>query len=151
MNFDIINKAFTQYGITEVIGQEDNPEIIKYFTEIGFNSSWIKDETAWCSASMNWIAKTSGYEYTGKLNARSWLDVGVKVNNPVPGDVVVFWRGNTPHDTIGNTKLKKGHVGIYINDDTKYIYVLGGNQSNQYNIKPYLKSRLLGYRRLNKI
>lgn len=141
MNIDILNKAFLEYGVSEIKGQKDNPEIIKYFDEIGFDGGKLKDETAWCSAFANWVAKTSGYEFSGKLNARSWLNVGESVKIPEIGDIVVLWR-----------ELKdswKGHVGFYINSDKNYIYILGGNQNNQVNIKPYNKNRLLDYRKLN--
>jgi len=140
---NLIKTAFSQYGIKEIRGGQDNPEITKYFDQIGFDGEKLKDETAWCSAFANWVAKTSGYEYTGKLNARSWLDVGFPTEEPSIGDVVVFWR-ESPESW-------KGHVGFYINQDDQYIYVLGGNQNNSVNIKPYPKQRLLGYRSLNKL
>ena len=136
---DLIKQALSQYGVKEIPGEENNPVILEYFKEIGH--SWVQEEsTAWCSAYVNWCAKRTGYEYTGKLDARSWLSVGNVVTEPEVGDVVIFWR------------VKKdswyGHVGFYISEDEHYIYVLGGNQSNMVNISPYPKYRLLGYRRL---
>lgn len=132
--------ALSQYGIKEVSGSKDNPEIIKYFTELGFNSKMFKDETAWCSAVHNWIHKIAGLCYTGKLNARSWLDIGTEVFMPKMGDTVIFWRESR--------EGWKGHVGIFISRIGDDIYTLGGNQSNQYNIKVYPSYRVLGYRRL---
>lgn len=142
MNTKILTIALWQYGIAEFKGSKDNPEILKYFVALGFAIARFKDETAWCSAFANWVAKTAGYQYTGKLNARSWLQVGEKVTQPQLGDVVVFWRENP--------KSWKGHVAFYIREDESNIYVLGGNQNNQVNIAPYPKSRLLEYRRLKK-
>lgn len=132
--------AFTQYGIKEIKGAEDNPEILKYFDDIGFDGNALKDETAWCSAFANWVCLKAGKVMTEKLNARSWLDVGYRVHAPQPGDIVVFWRGSLDS--------WKGHVAFFINQDEDNIYVLGGNQSNQVCIKPYPKSRLLQYRRV---
>jgi len=140
--------AATQVGITEISGGQDNPEIIKYFSELGLESAAFKDETAWCSAVVNYLCKRLALPYTGKLNARSWLEVGVPVTNPKPGDIVIFWRGAHKDETIGNTDLKKGHVGIYVNHVEDMVYVLGGNQSNSFNLAPYSKHRLLGYRRV---
>jgi len=135
-----IELAFSQYGIKEVTGNEDNLEIIKYFDILGFNGSKLKDETAWCSAFANWVCLSSGLDCSGKLNARSWIDVGVKTEEPKLGDIAVFWR-ESPDSW-------KGHVAFYVNSDEKYIYVLGGNQSNQVKISAYPKERLLTYRRL---
>lgn len=141
VNILLLEKAFSQYGITEIAGENDNPEVVKYFEKIGFHN--LKDEVAWCSAFMNWAAKEAGLEHSGKLNARSWLKVGDPVEVPHVGDVAVFWR-ESPTSW-------KGHVGIYINEDENNIFVLGGNQSNMVTIRPYSKTRLLGYRRLNKV
>ena len=136
--------AMSQYGVTEIVGKRHNPIILDYFKQIGH--SWVQtDETAWCSAYMNWVALIAGMERTGKLNARSWLTVGQKIDNPKQGDVVIFWREKK--------SSWKGHVGLFIGytHDKKGIYVLGGNQNNMVNIKRYPTSRLLGFRRLQNI
>jgi len=130
--------AFKEYGVKEIIGKKDNPEILKYFDEIGFNGSKLKDETAWCSAFVNWVLKKSDAPYTGKLNARSWMDIGMETNCPEVGDIVVFWRGSK--------RGWKGHVGFFMNAIGDEIFVLGGNQNNQVKISSYPKERLLGYR-----
>ena len=139
---NIIEIALSQYGIKEIPGEEHNPEILKYFDEIGH--AWIDDdETAWCSAYVNWVVQKAGYENSGKLNARSWLDVGKTIStDPAQlGDIVIFWRVK-PNSW-------QGHVGFYINEDAYNYYILGGNQSNKVCIKPYDKGRLLGIRRID--
>lgn len=136
----LVEKAFSQYGIREIVGENDNPEVLKYFDALGFGS--LKDETAWCSAFVNWVAMKCGLEYSGKLTARSWLNVGQKVTTPQLGDIVVFWRENPTS--------WKGHVAIYIRETNEYIYCISGNQSNQVKVSAYPKTRLLGYRRLGK-
>ncbi|MEP0263803.1 TIGR02594 family protein [Dokdonia sp.] len=130
--------AFSQYGIKEKKGIKNNPEVIKYFKELGYTSKQLKDETAWCSAFVNWVLKMSDAPYTGKLDARSWLEIGMETKSPQLGDVVVFWRESK--------KSWKGHVGFYINQVGDEIFVLGGNQDDQVNISSYPVSRLLGYR-----
>lgn len=137
---DILQAAYTQVGIREIPGKSDNEEILKYFHALGFTAKEFKDETAWCSAFMNYIAKICGKPFTGKLNARSWLDVGLPVVTPQPGDVVIFWRENP--------KSWKGHVGIFIAERDNQITVLGGNQGNEVGFKKYDSDKLLGYRRL---
>lgn len=137
-----IEKAFKEYGVQEIKGERDHPQIVRYFTEIGFDGEKLKDETAWCSAFANWVAKTAGYEYSGRLNARSWLEVGQKIENPEFGDVVVLWREQR--------RGWKGHVGFFVNQTDDHIYILGGNQNNSVCIKPYPQERLLEYRRIEK-
>lgn len=134
--------AMSYYGLKELPGEKNNPTILNFFKEIGH--SWVQtDETSWCSALINYLAKVNGYEYSGKLDARSWLKVGRSVVLPNPGDIVVFWR---EHITSW-----KGHVGFFIRDDGTEIYTLGGNQDNSVCIKPYPKHRVLDYIQLNKI
>ncbi|MBN2843826.1 MAG: TIGR02594 family protein [Sedimentisphaerales bacterium] len=140
---EILRDMLKNYGLSEVDGPKSNPHIIEFFREIGYD--WVTDDstTAWCSAVINYFAKKHGYYRSGRLDARSWLKVGEIVLEPQLGDIVVFWRGSISSWT--------GHVGIYINHNEKYIWVLGGNQSNAINITAYPRERLLGYRRLQKI
>lgn len=138
----LLEIAFSQYGIKEIPGKANNPEVVKYFREIG-QTRITNDETAWCSAFINWCAKKAGLEMSNILTARSWLSIGKKKTKAELGDVLIFWRENI------NTW--KGHVGIFINEDDTYYWVLGGNQSNSVCIKKYPKYRLLGIRQLNKI
>lgn len=151
INEELIEIALGEYAVEEIPGEEDNPRILQYFAEIGHQ--WVKDdETAWCSAFVNWVATKAGYERSNKLNARSWLDIGVEITGGAYkyvgdlvhiGDVLIFWRESKDS--------WKGHVGFYINEDEDYYYVLGGNQGNKVQISKYPKSRLLGIRRLRKI
>ena len=132
--------AVGEFGVKEIAGSEHNPEVLKYFNATDSPASMITDETSWCSAFICWCADKAGYENTRKLNARSWLTVGEKVETPMIGDVVVYWR-----ESVSSWK---GHVGMYVREAGGWIYTLGGNQSNQVGITAYPKSRLLGYRSL---
>ena len=131
--------ALSQVGVKEIVGLGHNPTILKYFDEIGH--SWVDDdETAWCSAFVNWVCFKNNLSMSGKLNARSWLKVGEKVTNPKVGDIVVFWR-------VSRSDWR-GHVGFFISQRNGVIYTLGGNQGNQVCIKAYNQNRLLEFRRL---
>ncbi|SED10733.1 TIGR02594 family protein [Tenacibaculum sp. MAR_2009_124] len=136
-----IEIGLSQIGIKEIRGRKDNPEVIKYFTEIGFDGGKFKDETAWCSAFVNWCCKKAGLEISGKLTARSWLKMGESVHSaPRLGDIVVLWREDI--------ESWKGHVGFFVRKDKNWIWILGGNQNNEVKIKAYPQSRLLDFRRL---
>ena len=137
MRTRIIDIALSEIGVKEIVGKKHNPRILHYFSEIGH--AWVKnDETAWCSAFANYVCKKAGVKYSGKLNARSWEDIGEKIINPEKGDIAVFWR-ESPDSW-------KGHVAFFIRQTKNWVYVLGGNQGNQVKISAYPKNRLLEYR-----
>ena len=139
----ILKIAVPELGQKEITGPEHNRRIVDYAKEAGFE--WINDdETPWCSIFINWVAKNAGLQYSKKLNARSWLLIGVIVDNsPEPGDIVIFWR-ESPDSW-------KGHVGIFLgfSVDGKRVYCLGGNQGNQVSVSAYPKDTVLGFRRLS--
>jgi len=136
----LLKIALSQYGVKEIPGEENNnPVIMRYFNEI--EQTWVKnDETSWRSAFINWCALKAGLEKTDKLTARSWLHIGNRIETPEVGDITILWRVKP--------EGWQGHVGIYITNDENWVYLLGGNQSNQVCIKPYPLNRVLGYRRL---
>ncbi len=137
----LLEVAIGQYGVTEIKGRKHNPVIVSYSHTVGFDGV-VDDETAWCSIFINWCAKIAGKERTGKMTARSWLNVGEDSLNPKPGDVVVLWR-ESPDSW-------KGHVGLFIgySDDCEHVYLLGGNQNNSVCIKKYPSDRILNIKRL---
>lgn len=142
-NTQLFAEAIKYYKVREIPGKKNNPLIVEWTKSI---LSWANDdEVPWCSAFLNAMAEAAGLEKTSKANARSWLDIGIEIDNPVVGDVVVFWRENQ--------NSWKGHVGVFVgfSEDGKNILVLGGNQGNEVNISKYPIYRLLGYRRLRKI
>lgn len=131
------------YGLREYPGpQENNPTILQWFRDIGH--VWVQnDELAWCSCMMNWLAWYLRIHRSGKLDARSWLDVGANVplHEAALGHLVILWREEPTS--------WKGHVGLFVGLEGDQIYVAGGNQSNQVNISPYPKGRLLAVKELS--
>ncbi len=143
MKTQIMELALKEYFVRETASPTtSNPRVLEYFAAAG--ASWVKDDSlnAWCSAFMNWLAKTAGLATTRSLLARSWLDVGQPTETPEIGDLVVFWR-----DSI---ESGHGHVSLFIKKEGDYIVCLGGNQSDEVNISRYLASRVMGYRDITK-
>lgn len=142
MNLDLISIALDQYGLKETPGPANNPVIMQMAKDCGFKE-YTHDSVAWCSLFCNWIAFKGGYQRSLSLAARSWLTVGVEVQEPKQGDIVVLWR-ESPQSWMG-------HVGFYVNTVKPYVYMLGGNQGDMVNIEGFDLKRVLAYRRLEKI
>jgi len=122
-------KLMEFYGLKEIPGEKNNPQILKFFADVGHK--WVQtDETAWCGATINWIAKQCDCQRSGKLDARSWINVGMETKQPGLGDIVIFWRESLKGSW-------KGHVGLFVKKEGNNIYTLGGNQDNQVCIKAY--------------
>jgi uncharacterized protein (TIGR02594 family) len=129
-------------GQKEIKGSRDNPIIMLMFQTLGHD--WVEhDETPWCAAYVGYCLEEGGIRSTRKLNARSYESYGQLVYKPGKkgklsdarkGDICVFSRGNSSW---------QGHVAFYTRHTAKSIYVLGGNQRNAINIKPYSRSRLV--------
>ena len=130
--FDIAAKSI---GLNE---GDQKAALQDYLTTGGVNLD--PATTAWCAAFVNASLGQAGGTGTGSNMARSFLDWGQPVDQPMQGDVAVFSRGdpNGPY----------GHVGFfegYNQDGT--IRVLGGNQGDAVSVSNYPASALLGFRR----
>lgn len=138
----LLNIAASNYGLQDIAGDSSNSEVLRFFTETN-HLDVVDDETSWCSSYLCWCAQHVKLEGSPSLLARSWLDIGVAVEKPKTGDVVIFWREKE--------RSWQGHVSIFINEDpeTHQVYCLGGNQDDKVCVKPYPSEQVLGYRRLN--
>lgn len=127
--------ARTMIGMGEV---PDRATLREYLKNGGQNLDPLA--TAWCAAFVNASLQQAGIKGTGKLNARSFLDWGQRVDTPREGDIAVFSRGNPSG--------WKGHVGFFqgYNPDGT-LRILGGNQSGAVSVKSFAPDRLLGFRR----
>jgi uncharacterized protein (TIGR02594 family) len=125
-------------NVEEIPGPEANDRILKYLESTTLPPDYkSKDDTDWCAAFVNWCFEECGITVKGFYAAKSWLDWGDRISTPRRGCVTVFRRG----------KGYTGHVGFYIGEGPgkRTIAVLGGNQDNKINIKPYLRKNLLGF------
>jgi uncharacterized protein (TIGR02594 family) len=123
-------------GTEELDGEAVNPLIAEIFRIAGFDHA--DENTPWCAAFVGACLRMAGYQSTGTLAARDYLDWGAPLAAPAPGAVAVFWRVSP---TSGG-----GHVGFVTGEDERLIYVLGGNQRDSINVTGYPKERLLGLR-----
>ena len=128
--------AYQELGVSEIAGENHNKRIIEYHLTTSLKAS--SDEVPWCSSYLNWVFKQVGIKGTNSAMAKSWLDWGEPIIEPVRGCVVVLWRKNKSGPW--------GHVGFYVKRDKKYIYLLSGNINNRVTVSKHSKDKILGYR-----
>lgn len=140
-------------GVSEWAGYRHNPRVIEYHSTCYLKAT--TDETAWCSAFVNWCVKKAraralelGMKQipleTRSAMARSWLTYGFPTSSPVEGDIVILSRPNADGVNDGIS----GHVGFFVKRDLLWVYVWGGNQDNTVGLKKYARARVLGYRKV---
>lgn len=134
MIFPWIKVATSLTGLKEVHGSQHNPEILQMWRDI--KRGGIKsDEVPWCAAFVGACLERSGIQSTRFEGARSYADWGQKLEAPVSGCVVVFSRDGG------------GHVGFVVGqDEAGNLLVLGGNQSDEVNVRAFPRSRVTAYR-----
>ena len=129
--------ALREYGIRGISRRGRTVNVVAYLKATGIGRS--NDETAWCSAFVNWCMLMASFPGTGRANARSWLEWGgVSLDFPVYGCVVVLWRESRDGGL--------GHVGFFVGMQGDNLLLLGGNQGNAVSIRPYSRQRVLGMR-----
>jgi len=147
MNISAFELAQRFGGVKEVSGKMSNPQILAMLT---LDDAWPKDdEVPWCSAFVNYIAWLLRLPRSKKLNARSWLNVGIPISvheAKSKFDIVILKRGDTevPDDDIN----APGHVGFFAGIKQGTIFVLGGNQGDSINVSSYMLNKVIGVRRL---
>lgn len=137
--FDLVKKALIEIGTSSYPGEKTNNKVIDYFKKAGFLNT-KDDEIPWCSVFLNAICMGLDLPRSKNMGARSWLNIGKETKTPEMGDIAILWR-ESPTSW-------KGHVGIFIAETEKDIFLLGGNQNNEVNISKFSKEKVLSYRSL---
>jgi uncharacterized protein (TIGR02594 family) len=131
--------AKREMGVHETAGSIATARIVDYAKHTTLKAT--SDEIPWCSSFANFVVDTAGDRGTGSAAARSWLDWGVPIPNPVPGCIAVLDRRdrNNPH---------AAHVTFFAgdSDDPAYFLGLGGNQHDSVSISKQAYSKVLGFR-----
>jgi uncharacterized protein (TIGR02594 family) len=121
-------------GLKEIKGPQHAPEILQMWRDI--KRGGIKDdETPWCAAFVGAMLERAGIRSSRFESARSYLDWGQVISEPVLGCVVVFSRQGG------------GHVGFCVGRDKGgNLLILGGNQADAVNVRVFPVYRVTGYR-----
>tara|TARA_Y100001973_G_scaffold106643_1_gene186062 strand:- start:8928 stop:9578 length:651 start_codon:yes stop_codon:yes gene_type:complete len=132
-----LNVAFSYLGLKEIKGSKHNEEILEFWRRIGV--PFKDDETPWCAGYVGGVLEESAIQSSRSAAARSYVNWGVGLEGPAVGCVVVFWRGSP--------QGWSGHVGFVVGKDQRgNLMVIGGNQGDAVNVKPFDTSRVLAYR-----
>lgn len=135
-----VAERYIKLNVVEAPGEKDNALVLAM---LRLYNPWVEhDETAWCSAFAAFVCFQLGVEHSKKLNARSWLDIGIPValtDGEIGFDIVVLKRGTNP---------MQGHIGFFYGVKGDFVYILGGNQRNSVNVMKFPAADVLGVRRL---
>lgn len=122
-------------GLREIKGLKHEPLIVRMWQAI--KQGGVKDdETPWCAAFVGAMLENVGIVSTRSGWAKSYLNWGIGLEEPIVGCVVVYSR-----DGGG------GHVGFVVGKDVNgNLLVCGGNQGDMVSIKAFPMTRKpLGY------
>lgn len=131
-----LRRARMEIGVKEYKGSRHNSKVLGYWKAAFL--PFKDDETPWCAGFVAAMLEECGIKSPRSGMARSFTRWGKKISKPIPGSIVVFWRGKRDGAS--------GHVGFVTGvDQSGRILCLGGNQSDAVNVKPFEKDRVLGY------
>ncbi|MFP2768053.1 TIGR02594 family protein [Oceanisphaera sp. KMM 10153] len=137
-----IDRARSYLGLRENTSPtEHNPLLIHMLDSMGaFNGEakawWRNDDVAWCGLFVGYVLGTmQRYVVREWYRASEWSGhTMTELFEPAYGCLVTF------------TRTGGGHVGFVVGQDKHgNIMVLGGNQGNEVNIRPFARSRVTGY------
>lgn len=131
-----MNVAAKECGIRRYPVGHTNPRIVEY--NYHTNLRGYDDKISWCSSFINWCFAQVGITGTNSALARSWLEWGTPMRNPLPGCVVVLTRDD-PNSW-------KGHVGFFVRLEGDSVVLLGGNQLEEVRENHYPVGSILSYR-----
>ncbi len=131
-----LRRARQEIGVSEIAGKQHSKRVLSYWelSKLPFRD----DETPWCAGFVGAMLEDCGIKSTRSGMARSYEKWGQPCG-AVPGAIVTFWRGSKSSGS--------GHVGFVTGKDQHgNVMVLGGNQGDAVNIKPFSTDRVTGYR-----
>lgn len=114
-------------GEREIKGKRHNEKIVELYADSG-NAGVTRDEVAWCAAFVGATLRRAGYKSTGSLAARSYESYGRTLPGPQKYCIGVMKWVNSGW---------RGHVGYVVDFNDKYVWMLGGNQSDRVKISRY--------------
>lgn len=151
----LIKIARGELGVTEYKPNNKrqwNDRVAEYFRVNKYQVTKTQNplNTPWCAIFIGWVLSRAGLVGTFSASSRSYLTWGTcvydkksnkgSISDAKPDDIVIQWRGKCDDGVTG-------HIYFYLKQDNKYIYGIGGNQSDTVTEAKFLKSRVISIRR----
>jgi uncharacterized protein (TIGR02594 family) len=128
--------ALREAGVKTFVTGTSNPRVEEYHRSV--SAAVWNDKIPWCSSFLYWCMQQADIPGSRSALARSWLDWGVPLSEPTCGCIVVLWREQPDS--------RKGHVGLFLKQDSTHIHLWGGNQLNEVREHSYPRNMVLGFR-----
>jgi uncharacterized protein (TIGR02594 family) len=126
--------AAQELGVSEILGRRHNPRIVMYHQSVTLAAK--TDEIAWCASFVDWCLNKAGYAGTNSAAAATYDKFGLALEEPRVGAIVTF-----PTKT-GSRR----HVAFVAGYHERFIFHLGGNQSNKVNVQYNLRTNAAALR-----
>ncbi len=125
--------ALKEVGVHEIRGGKHSTRVLEYHSTTG---KYSNDEVPWCGSFVNWVLLQAGFSKTVAYaeRAKSWAEFGKEVDSPLIGAIAV------------KSRKGGGHVGFVVAVDGNSLYLLGGNQSDEVNIRRYRVQDFMTFR-----
>lgn len=142
----LVSIGLQYLGVKEYPGVKNNPVIMDWAYRLGIADIYLGDTMAWCGLAIAHLLRLAKkppldvrgdrYNYLRALYYKNW-------GNEVPIDEIQLG------DLVGLKREGGGHIGIAIafSKDKKTIFLIGGNQSNEFNISEFDADRIAFARR----
>lgn len=137
-------------GVTEWTKTRHNPNpIVQHWVQQAMGNDELVDVTSddhpWCAMYVGAKLVQAGYPSSHSGMARSYMRYGTAIDKHddsqwKQGDIAVFWRGSS-NDGV------TGHVAFLLSWDARYVYILGGNQSDEVCIIKEPRAKILAVSR----
>lgn len=130
---DWLKIAMKEIGTKEIRGSEHNPDVLRYHSYSA--GKYSTDEVPWCGSFAAMCMAESKYDLPlYPERALSWLNFGRNADGPKIGSIAIKGRKGG------------GHVGFVISCDGDELYLLGGNQNDEVNIRKYKITDFIEFR-----
>lgn len=127
-----------EMGVREIRKKgQHNARIVAYLnTTTNISQKYRdRDETAWCSAFVNWCLQQSGISGTNHALATSWKKWGYALTEPRPGAVTVIHRKGASSDAATGSG-SGNHVAFFVEAPKRTrLTLLGGNQGGGWQVQ----------------
>ncbi|MGL4395566.1 MAG: TIGR02594 family protein [Hyphomicrobium sp.] len=128
--------AWAEFGVREGRSAANTARVVGYYKDAG-HGRVANDDVPWCAAFVGAMLARCAIAPTGSLMARSYAGWGRALAAPQLGAICVLSRGADP---------ALGHVGFYVGEDGRRVFLLGGNQDDAVSVAAYDRSRVLALR-----